>query len=100
MAPHKGARLLSRHPAAHPLTQSPAPATPRFQVADYFTRVADMKSLARVTLRLVEHLYYKTDAVYDAMRKLTAAQQAAHAAAAEAAATTEGGAWRLAVVYP
>lgn len=45
------------------------------KVADYFSRVEDMKSLARVTLRLVEHLYYKTDAVYVAMRKLTQMQQ-------------------------
>jgi hypothetical protein len=52
-------------------------------------------SQPKVTLRLIEHLYYKTDAVYDAMRKLTLQQQhdtaaAAMAAAAAAAASAEG----------
>lgn len=37
---------------------------------------------AQITLRLVEHFYFKTQAVYAAMRKLTIAQQLAAQAAA------------------
>lgn len=55
---------------------------------DYFGRINDLRSQAKVTLRLVEHFYYKTDAVYDAMRKLTLAQQEG-AATADAAPAPE-----------
>ncbi|CAL8466376.1 g5912 [Coccomyxa elongata] len=47
------------------------------KVSEHFTRIGDTKSLARVALRRMEHFYYKTDAVYDAMRKLAIAQQQA-----------------------
>jgi hypothetical protein len=47
------------------------------KVSDHFTRIGDTKGLARAALRRTEHFYYKTDAVYDAMRKLAVAQQEA-----------------------
>lgn len=47
------------------------------KVSEHFTRTGDTKSLARVALRRMEHFYYKTDAVYDAMRSLAIAQQQA-----------------------
>ena len=47
------------------------------KVSDHFTRIGDTKALARAALRRTEHFYYKTDAVYDAMRKLAVAQQEA-----------------------
>jgi hypothetical protein len=43
----------------------------------------------QIALRLVEHFYYKTAPVYDAMRKLTIAQQEADAAAGTAAGTAD-----------
>lgn len=45
------------------------------KVHDYFARVRDTRNQPKVALRLIEHFYYKTDAVYDAMRKLTMQQQ-------------------------
>ena len=39
-----------------------------------------MRSQARIALRRVEHFYYKTDTVYEAMRRMTIAQQEAQAA--------------------
>jgi hypothetical protein len=36
-----------------------------------------MQALARVALRRIEHFYYKTDAVYGAMRKLALQQKEA-----------------------
>lgn len=45
------------------------------KVLDYLTRVGDVKSRPKVALRLVEHFYFKTANVYDAMRKLTLQQQ-------------------------
>lgn len=58
------------------------------KVLDYFTRINDTRNQPKVALRLIEHFYYKTDAVYDAMRKLTLQQQ--QEAAAAAAAHPEG----------
>jgi len=45
------------------------------KVLDYLTRVNDTRNMPKVALRLVEHFYYKTATVYDAMRKLTLQQQ-------------------------
>lgn len=42
----------------------------------------DRRTLARLELRRVEHFYHKTADVYEAMRKITMAQQQADAAAA------------------
>jgi hypothetical protein len=47
------------------------------KVSDHLTTTNDTKALARVALRRMEHFYYKTDAVYDAMRKLAVAQKEA-----------------------
>jgi len=47
------------------------------KVSDHLARTGDTKSLARVALRRIEHFYYKTDAVYDAMRKLALQQKEA-----------------------
>jgi translation initiation factor 3 subunit C len=45
------------------------------KVHDYLARIGDSRNQPKVALRLIEHFYYKTDAVYDAMRKLTMLQQ-------------------------
>ncbi|GIL91165.1 hypothetical protein Vretimale_18799 [Volvox reticuliferus] len=58
------------------------------KVLEYLQRVGDTTGSAKVALRLVEHLYYKTAAVYDAMRKLTLAQQ--HSAATPPVPVDEG----------
>ncbi len=46
---------------------------------------ACVRALLQVNLRLLEHLYFKTEAVYDAMRKLLLQQQAAAQVAAQEA---------------
>ena len=47
------------------------------KVSDHLARTGDTKALARVALRRIEHFYYKTDAVYGAMRKLALQQKEA-----------------------
>ena len=47
------------------------------QVSEYFAARGDTRGLARAALRRMEHFYYKTDAVYGAMRKLAVQQQQA-----------------------
>ena len=49
-------------------------------MSDYLQERGDTRGVSRVALRRVEHLYYKTDAVYDAMRRMAMAQQESHAA--------------------
>eukprot|EP00882_Tetradesmus_deserticola_P006590 GHRQ01006939.1.p1 GENE.GHRQ01006939.1~~GHRQ01006939.1.p1 ORF type:complete len:782 (+),score=486.53 GHRQ01006939.1:187-2532(+) len=58
------------------------------KVHDYLARIGDTRNQPKVALRIIEHFYFKTDAVYDAMRKLTMLQQ--EEAAASAAAHPEG----------
>lgn len=45
------------------------------QSSEYLEQRKDMKAVARIALRRIEHLYYKTDVVYDAIRAHTIAQQ-------------------------
>jgi Eukaryotic translation initiation factor 3 subunit 8 N-terminus len=65
------------------------------KASDYLEGIGDARKQARVALRRVEHFYYKSDAIYAAMRKLMALQLAASAeeaaAALEAADADEGG---------
>ena len=49
------------------------------QVTEYLERLSDVRGLSKMALRRVEHLYYKNDLVYGAMRKLVQQQQAATA---------------------
>ncbi len=49
-------------------------------MSDYLQERGDTRGVSRVALRRVEHLYYKTDAVYDAMRRMAMAQQESAAA--------------------
>ncbi|GMH33638.1 hypothetical protein BSKO_01472 [Bryopsis sp. KO-2023] len=44
-------------------------------VVDYLTRLGDNATLPRISLRLIEHFYYKTDAVYAAMKRLAITRQ-------------------------
>mmetsp|Transcript_33827 Transcript_33827/g.40896 ORF Transcript_33827/g.40896 Transcript_33827/m.40896 type:complete len:1053 (+) Transcript_33827:89-3247(+) len=73
------------------------------QISDYFARIGDTASVARVALRRIEHIYFKPPDVYDALVKLSEAQalryaemqteekeaEAREAAAAEEAAVRE-----------
>ena len=56
------------------------PLHPIAQLSEYLLRTGDLKGMARIALRRVERLYFKTDAVYEAMRRMTLQQQAAQAA--------------------
>ncbi len=48
-------------------------------MTEYLERLRDVRGLSKMALRRVEHLYYKNDQVYGAMRKLVQQQQAATA---------------------
>lgn len=52
------------------------------KASEYLAARDEVRAQARIALRRVEHFYYKTDHVYEAMRRLTAAQQEAQAQAA------------------
>ena len=53
------------------------------KTCDYLRRAEDMPTLARLSLRRLEHFYHKTSAVYNAMKALTIAQQREQADSAE-----------------
>lgn len=52
------------------------------KASDYLGQRDEVRAQARIALRRVEHFYYKTGTVYEAMRRLTIAQQEAQAQAA------------------
>lgn len=56
----------------------------------YLEGRGEVRSQARIALRRVEHFYYKTEPVYEAMRRLTIAQQQQQAQAQESAAQQVG----------
>ena len=45
------------------------------QASAYLERKEDLRALPRIALRRIEHLYYKNDVVYDAMRRHVIAKQ-------------------------
>ena len=53
------------------------------KMCEYLRRVGDLTTLARVSLRRLEHFYHKSSAVYNAMKALTIAQQREQADNAE-----------------
>jgi translation initiation factor 3 subunit C len=61
------------------------------KVSRYLQRINDMPNLAHIALRQAEHFYYKTEAVYDAMRGLVEAAQSSEGDA-DADAAVAGGA--------
>jgi Eukaryotic translation initiation factor 3 subunit 8 N-terminus len=50
------------------------------QASAYLERKEDLRALPRIALRRIEHLYYKNDVVYDAMRRHVIAKQVRHRA--------------------
>ena len=59
------------------------------KASEYLERRGDNKNQARIALRRVEHFYFKTDAVYDAIRRMAAAQKEQLDAAEKPAEETE-----------
>ena len=88
LSPHTYLQMIDPHTHEYMsrLRDEPALLALAQKAHDYLGRINDQKGQSKIGLRLVEHFYYKTDAVYDAMRKLTVAQQQADEAAASAAA--------------
>jgi len=56
---------------------------------DYLMRIEDYANISRLSLRRIEHLYYKTTPVYNAMRKMVILQQQAAAEGEGEAAAAE-----------
>jgi Eukaryotic translation initiation factor 3 subunit 8 N-terminus len=50
------------------------------QASAYLERKEDLRALPRIALRRIEHLYYKNDVVYNAMRRHVIAKQVRHRA--------------------
>lgn len=52
------------------------------KASDYLATREEYKAQAKIALRRVEHFYYKTGNVYEAMRRMTIAQQQTQAESA------------------
>ena len=82
---HSGLQVIDPHTHQYldRLKDEPVLLALAAKMCDYLRRVEDMPTLARVSLRRLEHFYHKSSAVYNAMKALTIAQQREQADNAE-----------------
>ena len=53
------------------------------KASDYVAGRQDYKSQAKIALRRIEHFYFKSEPVYEAIRRMTQAQQEAQSSAVQ-----------------